>query len=98
MIMALSPAHQHLLQQKAEIEVQIERLAQAKAAAIAQARELVEQYRMVPIDVFSPSEVKALRRYVPAPRYRNPATGQTWSGRGRAPRWIEGQDRRKFAL
>jgi DNA-binding protein H-NS len=24
------------------------------------------------------------------PLYRNPATGKTWSGRGRAPRWIDG--------
>ncbi len=23
-----------------------------------------------------------------APKYRNPATGDTWTGRGRAPRWL----------
>lgn len=23
-----------------------------------------------------------------APKYRDPATGQTWSGRGKAPRWL----------
>lgn len=23
-----------------------------------------------------------------APKYRDPATGQTWSGRGRTPRWL----------
>jgi DNA-binding protein H-NS len=27
------------------------------------------------------------------PKYRDPATGQTWSGRGREPRWmVEGRD------
>ncbi|WP_408475216.1 H-NS family nucleoid-associated regulatory protein [Paraburkholderia strydomiana] len=26
-----------------------------------------------------------------APKYRNPETGETWSGRGRAPRWIKDQ-------
>lgn len=26
----------------------------------------------------------------PAPKYRDPKTGQTWSGRGRAPKWVVG--------
>lgn len=26
-----------------------------------------------------------------APRYRDPATGQTWSGRGRPPAWLVGE-------
>lgn len=25
-----------------------------------------------------------------APKYRNPETGDTWSGRGRAPKWVVG--------
>lgn len=32
------------------------------------------------------------------PKYRDPATGQTWSGRGRTPRWLtsaEGQGRHR---
>jgi DNA-binding protein H-NS len=28
-------------------------------------------------------------RSVVAPKYRNPATGETWTGRGEAPSWIE---------
>ncbi|NTX26643.1 H-NS histone family protein [Burkholderia pyrrocinia] len=31
-------------------------------------------------------------RPAPQPKYRNPATGATWSGRGRPPGWIVGQD------
>lgn len=27
-------------------------------------------------------------RSVVAPKYRNPESGETWSGRGRAPRWL----------
>lgn len=23
------------------------------------------------------------------PKYRNPATGETWTGRGRQPKWVE---------
>ncbi|WP_442873318.1 H-NS family nucleoid-associated regulatory protein [Cupriavidus sp. USMAA2-4] len=30
-------------------------------------------------------------------KYRNPKTGQTWSGRGRAPAWI-GKQRERFLI
>jgi DNA-binding protein H-NS len=31
-------------------------------------------------------------------KYRDPVTGATWSGRGRAPRWIAGKDRDDFLI
>jgi DNA-binding protein H-NS len=33
-----------------------------------------------------------------APKYKNPVTGETWTGRGKAPKWIAGKDRSKFAI
>jgi len=33
-----------------------------------------------------------------APRYRDPKTGATWSGRGREPRWIKGGRRERFLI
>ncbi|QAA93709.1 H-NS histone family protein [Pollutimonas thiosulfatoxidans] len=44
----------------------------------------------------------APKRTVP-PKYRNPKTGDTWTGRGKAPRWItaaesEGQQRDSFLI
>jgi DNA-binding protein H-NS len=33
-----------------------------------------------------------------APKYRDPATGKTWTGRGRAPTWLEGKDKVKFLI
>ncbi|AJY27051.1 H-NS histone family protein (plasmid) [Burkholderia thailandensis 34] len=32
------------------------------------------------------------------PKYWNKKTGQTWSGRGRTPLWLVGQDREKFRI
>lgn len=32
------------------------------------------------------------------PKYRNPATGATWAGRGKEPLWIKGKDRAAFAV
>ncbi len=33
-----------------------------------------------------------------SPKYRNPETGDTWTGRGREPGWIKGKNRDDFAL
>jgi len=33
-----------------------------------------------------------------APKYRDPVSGATWTGRGKAPRWIEGKDRNSFLI
>ncbi|NTX25707.1 H-NS histone family protein [Burkholderia pyrrocinia] len=32
------------------------------------------------------------------PKYWNPKTGVTWSGRGRMPRWLVGQDLERFRI
>jgi DNA-binding protein H-NS len=34
---------------------------------------------------------------IPA-KYRDPATGSTWSGRGKTPKWINGADRSQYAI
>ncbi|WP_353172060.1 H-NS histone family protein [Paracandidimonas soli] len=45
---------------------------------------------------------KAAKRVIPA-KYRNPETGDTWTGRGKAPRWIseaeaQGKKREQFLI
>lgn len=32
------------------------------------------------------------------PVYRDPTSGKTWTGRGRAPRWLDGKDRNDFKI
>jgi DNA-binding protein H-NS len=31
-------------------------------------------------------------------KYRNEATGDTWTGRGRAPKWLEGKDKNQYLV
>ena len=31
-------------------------------------------------------------------KYRDPVTGQTWTGRGRAPKWLEGRKKEDFLI
>ncbi len=33
-----------------------------------------------------------------APKFRNPETGDMWTGRGREPTWIKGKDREEFVI
>ncbi|KUZ01893.1 hypothetical protein WS50_08690 [Burkholderia territorii] len=39
-----------------------------------------------------------IRKRKACPRYFDPVSGATWSGRGREPHWIRGKDRRTFEL
>lgn len=88
-----------LLQQRSELEAQIaEALGREKQQAIAQVRAAVEQYGLTQDDVFSAAKAKAASARVGAPKFRNPETGATWTGRGKPPRWIEGKDRSAFVI
>ncbi len=40
---------------------------------------------------------KAVRKPV-EPKYRNDNTGETWSGRGKPPKWMAGRDKAQFLI
>lgn len=61
--------------------------------AAEQVRSLVAQYELEKDDVFG-----ARTRAAVAPKYRDRATGKTWSGRGKAPRWLEGKNKEDFKV
>lgn len=85
-----------LLQQKAELETQIaEALKSEKGGAIAQVRELAQQYSLTHGDIFGQQKRQGS---VGEAKYRDPATGVTWTGRGKPPNWILGKDRVAFAI
>lgn len=93
--------YKELLQQQEALARQIEEARKSEMAdAIAKARALVEEYGLTAQDIF-PSGRRASKPRsggkVP-PKYRDPATGQTWTGRGKAPKWIEGKDREPFLI
>lgn len=89
--------YQNLLARKAELEAQIAQAqAEAKAKAVTEARALIQEHGLTAADVF-PAPGKA-KGSVGAPKYRDPATGATWTGRGKPPNWILGKDRAAFAI
>lgn len=88
--------YQNLLAQKAALEAQIATAqAEHKAEGIAAARALIQEHGLTAADVFPQGKAKGS---VGAPKYRDPATGATWTGRGKPPNWINGKDRGQFAI
>lgn len=94
--------YEKLLKQRAELDQQIEAArAQALSSAIAQVQALVAQHGLTANDVFPSRKRRAASSAGTgkvAPKYRDPATGMTWTGRGKAPKWIDGKDRSAFAI
>ena len=98
-------SYQDLLAQKAALarqQAELDRaLAQARraeqASVIAQVRALMDEHGLTPADLGSASAVKSTRgqgqstsagRKVAA-KYHNAATGESWSGRGLKPKWMQ---------
>lgn len=91
--------YKSLLQQKAELEAKIAEARKAELAhAVKQARELVAQFDLTADDVFGGKKAATGPRGTVAPKYRDPATGATWTGRGKPPKWIADKDRASFAI
>lgn len=92
--------YQDLLAKKAALEEQIEVARQAELQeVIAQVRQFVQDYGLSAEDIgLQPKRGKKAGAKTPvAPKYRDPKTGATWTGRGRAPAWI-GKNRDRFLI
>ena len=90
-----------LIAQKEALEAKIEAARKAEIAdAVSKVKELVAAHGLTAHDIFGGAKRgrKAGTGGTVAPKYRDPATGATWTGRGKAPKWIDGQDRSKFAI
>ncbi|KVR21645.1 hypothetical protein WK13_34470 [Burkholderia ubonensis] len=98
----LKELEEQLNRLQAEYEAEKGKAAQS---AIQTCKELIAEFDLSPFDLgfvktqlvpakkvkkseatFQPQKPKSVH----PPKYRNPETGQTWSGLGRQPHWIEG--------
>ncbi|WP_100378457.1 H-NS family nucleoid-associated regulatory protein [Polynucleobacter brandtiae] len=92
-------SYQDLLAQREQLDKQIkEAIAHEKADGIAKAKLIIDQYKLTASDLFSRKSGSRDPGGKVAPKYRNPNTGDTWTGRGKAPKWIEGRDRSSFLI
>lgn len=93
---------QKLLKQKAALDDKIVEMRQAeKAAALADVRAKIAAFSFTERELglqTKASRGAPVSRKPSAAVYRDPESGTTWSGRGRTPAWIIGQDRTRFLI
>jgi len=95
------PTYKQLLAEKEALEAKLSEVrANEVANVIEQIRQLMADYDLTPEDIApkrrrgrpagSGAGTGAARKAASAlpPKYRDPKTGKTWSGRGRAPAWL----------
>jgi len=97
----MSKSYKELLAEREALEQAIAQARQNEiASAVARVRELVAEFGLTPQDVFPGRAAKTAGKATGkvAAKYRDPATGQTWTGRGKPPKWIDGKDRSQFLI
>ena len=94
--------YKELLEKKAALDAEIEAARKEEiGAAVSMVRELIAEFDLTERDIFGGSRSSASSLKVKKPvaaKYRNPATGETWTGRGKAPKWIDGQEREQYLI
>lgn len=90
--------YRNLLAERGKVQRRMEKAWQEEREGVLQSiRELMTHW-----DIRS-DELRRYRRGTyntkpVVPKYRDPQTGKTWSGRGHVPGWIAGKDRTAFLI
>lgn len=67
--------------------------------AIKKIKELMQLHGVTVEDISAGGRAKpAKAKGTVAAQFKNPETGETWTGRGRAPRWLDGKDKEQFRI
>lgn len=98
-------SYQDILKQIDNLKVRAEDQRRKELQKIVEAiNEQIAEYGLQPSDLKFPGRRRGGRRGSGGKaKYRNPSTGQTWTGHGRAPRWINeaeaaGTSRERFLI
>ncbi len=91
--------YRQLTEQLAKVQAQMAAAREKElAAAIAQIKEQIAEYGITAEELgFSGKRARKAHSGGLPPKYRDPKTGKTWSGRGRVPAWI-GKRRDRFLI
>jgi DNA-binding protein H-NS len=90
---------EQLIKQREELDQQIERLHQEQREEVLnKIRHLMDLHNLSTDDLMIQPRRTRVQRQSVAPKFRDPASGATWTGRGRAPRWLEGKDKEAYRI
>ena len=99
----MTATYQELIEQREALDRQIQEVkGQEKRIGIEKVLALIEEYGLTSDDLFSKragimkSGSKSVAK-VP-PKYRNPETGKTWTGRGKKPLWMAERSKEDFLI
>lgn len=88
--------YQELLARKRELDKTIEQMRRTESSdALKTIHELIATFGFTAQQVF-PFQ-PAAKKKVQA-KYYDPESGQSWTGRGRVPKWLEGKDRTIYEI
>lgn len=90
-----------LLSQIETLQNQVAEVRQREVGeAIAKVRAIVAEYQLTASDVFASPKGKSSAKKTGkvAPKYRDPISGNTWSGRGLAPKWLTGKNKDDYLI
>lgn len=60
---------------------------------------IMQEFNLTVADFENPSKLKSVKTRAPVSvKYRDDTTGQTWTGRGRSPKWLEGKNKDDFLI
>ena len=88
------PTLSELIAQKEALEQQIREMRETERKdAIKSARRLIEEFELTSAELFGKAKANVVQ-----PKYANPQTGETWTGRGRTPKWLTGKNHQDFLI
>jgi DNA-binding protein H-NS len=94
---------QELISQKEALEKQIQEQRQAELSeAVGKVKALISEFGLTQEDIFGGARAKKEKtdgvKAKVAAKYRDPVSGKEWSGRGLAPKWLQGKDKAEFLI
>ncbi|WP_186042929.1 H-NS family nucleoid-associated regulatory protein [Burkholderia gladioli] len=96
--MTTTKTYPELLAERAALEEKIARArSEERAAVLETVKRLMRDFGIDVTELGGRGAAKRPAGKQPA-KYRDPASGKTWSGRGKAPAWIAGKDRSAFEI
>ncbi len=94
-----------LLNQIETLQSQVAQVRQREVGeATAKVRSIIDEYQLSASDIFPGGKAKSASKKTGkaggkvAPKYRDPITGSTWSGRGLAPKWLAGKNKADYLI
>lgn len=95
------PTYQEYQEQITKLQALAEQARQDELVeARRKVRELMDAHKLSPLDFaeLNKKTKSSDKKGTVQAKYRDPDSGATWTGRGRAPRWLSGRNKEEFLI